>query len=124
MRLGVADEAKVTDEVIAGVCEPFADEESRRALAAAGIGLQPEGFAWIAERISSFTAPVRLIYGAQDRILPDIAETMARLKRDLPRAVVTELPDCGHFLQEEEPEEIGELLAAFFAEASAAVSAG
>ena len=61
---------------------------------------------------------MRLIYGAQDRILPDIAETMARLKRDLPQAVVTELPDCGHFLQEEAPEEIGELLAAFFAEAS------
>ena len=115
MRLGVADESKVTDEVIAGVCEPFDSDESRSALAAAGIGLEPEGFTWIAERIASFNAPVRLIYGAQDRILPDIAETMARLRRDLPQAVVTELPDCGHFLQEEAPEEIGELLAEFFA---------
>jgi pimeloyl-ACP methyl ester carboxylesterase len=62
------------------------------------------------------TMPVRLVYGEQDRILPDIAETMARVQKDLPQAIVTALPGCGHFLQEEAPEEIGELLASFFAE--------
>jgi pimeloyl-ACP methyl ester carboxylesterase len=55
------------------------------------------------------------VYGEQDRILPDVAETMARVKGDLPQAVVTALPGCGHFLQEEAGEEIGELLAEFFA---------
>ena len=54
--------------------------------------------------------PLRLIYGEQDRILPDIAETMARIARDVPHAEVTALPGCGHFLQEEAPEEVGELL--------------
>ena len=47
---------------------------------------------------------MRVIYGAQDRILPDVAETMARVKEDLPQAEVTALPECGHFLQEEAPE--------------------
>ncbi len=116
MRLGLADEAKLTPEVIDGVCEPFDSDESRRALADAGIGLAPEGFAEIAAGLASFKAPVRLVYGAQDQILPDIAQTMARVKRDVPQAVVTELPECGHFLQEEEPDEVGELLARFFAE--------
>jgi haloalkane dehalogenase len=60
---------------------------------------------------------VRIVYGERDRILPDIAETVARVKRDVPQAEVTALPDCGHFLQEEAPAEIGELLAEFFAEA-------
>ena len=116
MRLGLADEGKLTDEVIEGVCEPFDGDQSRRALADAGIGLEPGGFSEIAAELPSCSSPVRLIYGAQDQILPDIAQTMARLAHDLPQALVTELPDCGHFLQEEAPDEVGELLASFFAE--------
>jgi haloalkane dehalogenase len=116
MRLGLADEAALTDDVIACVREPFQSEEERNALADAGIGLEPEGFVDIANRLGTMTMPVCLIYGEQDRILPDIAETMARVKKDLPQAAVTALPACGHFLQEEAPEEIGELLASFFAQ--------
>ena len=116
MGLGLADEANLTEEVIAGVTEPFGDDDSRRALAAAGIGLRVEGFAEIERLLPSLRMPVRIIYGERDRILPDVAQTMARVKRDLPQAEVTALPDCGHFLQEEAPERIGEELAAFFAE--------
>ena len=60
--------------------------------------------------------PVRILYGERDRILPDVAQTMARVKHDLPQADVTALPDCGHFLQEEAPDRIGAKLATFFAE--------
>ena len=115
MRLGLADESHLTDEVLAAVREPFQTADSRRALADAGIGLEPEGFVEIARLLPSLRIPVRVIYGAQDRILPDIADTMARVKKDLPQAEVTVLPDCGHFLQEEAGGEIGALLARFFA---------
>jgi pimeloyl-ACP methyl ester carboxylesterase len=115
MKLGLADESKLTDDVVAAVQEPFGDEPSRRALAAAGIGLPVEGFAEIERRLPSLEVPVRVIYGARDRILPDVAETMGRVKKDLPQAEVTALDDCGHFLQEEAPERIGAELARFFA---------
>jgi haloalkane dehalogenase len=115
MGLGLADEANLTGEVVAAVCEPFGDDDSRRALAAAGIGLPIEGFAEIERLLPSLQMPVRIIYGERDRILPDVAETMARVKSDLPQAEVTALPDCGHFLQEEAPEHIGDELARFFA---------
>ena len=115
MGLGLADEETLSDEVVAAVREPFQDADSRRALADAGIGLQPEGFAEIARLLPTLRVPVRVIYGERDRILPDVAETMARVQADLPQAEVTALPGCGHFLQEEAPEEIGSLLARFFA---------
>lgn len=115
MRLGVADPARLSQEVYAEVQAPFATRDARRALVKTGINLSPKGFAALARRLPAFKGPVRIIYGERDRILPDVAKTMARVKRDLPQAEVTALPDCGHFLQEERPEEIGRLLAAFFA---------
>jgi pimeloyl-ACP methyl ester carboxylesterase len=120
MRLGLADEANLTEEALQAVREPFRSAESRRALADAGIGVEFEGFVEIARLLPSLRIPVRIVYGAKDRILPDVAETMGRVQADLPQAVVTELPGCGHFLQEEAGQEIGELLARFFAESAAA----
>ncbi len=116
MKLGVADESKLTAESIAAVQAPFANDDARSALADAGIGLDPGGFTEIAAKLPSLRVPVRVVYGAQDRILPDIADTVARVQRDLPQAEVTELADCGHFCQEEEPERIGALLGGFFAQ--------
>jgi pimeloyl-ACP methyl ester carboxylesterase len=114
MRLGVTDDFMLPAEVLAAVSEPFASADARLALARAGIGLARRGFEDIAAGLSSLTFPVRVIYGEQDRLLPDVADTMTRVKRDLPQTEVTALPGCGHFLQEQQPDRVGELLAAFF----------
>jgi pimeloyl-ACP methyl ester carboxylesterase len=115
MKLALADERKGTEELLAAVHAPFESEEAREALAKAGTELGIDVFVEIEQRLPELRVPVRIVYGEQDRALPDIAETMARAARDLPQAQVTALPDCGHFLQEEEPEQVGELLAEFFA---------
>ena len=104
------------DELIDAFGAPFGSLDSQRALADAGIGLDFEGFTEIEQKLPELTIPVRLIYGEEDRALTDVAETMARVARDLPQAVVTPLPGRGHFIQEEAPEEVGLLLAEFFAE--------
>jgi haloalkane dehalogenase len=85
------------------------------ALAKAGISLEPSGFEEIARLLPTAFAdtPVRIVYGEQDRILPTVAETMGRVKKDLPQAEITTLPEAGHFLQEEAAAEIGDLLAEF-----------
>jgi pimeloyl-ACP methyl ester carboxylesterase len=56
-----------------------------------------------------------VIYGEQDILLPDIADTIHRLGQDIPHAEITALPTAGHFLQEDSPSTVGEALAAFFA---------
>ena len=68
----------------------------------------------ISERIKSFQMPVRIIYGEADLILPDIKETVQRLKKDIPSAEVFSLPNCGHFLQEDRPIEVSKYLSDFF----------
>lgn len=114
MRLGVVDRSVITEDVIAAVVDPFAAADDRLALAAAGVGLSVRGFAEIAAALRWLRTPMRVVYGEVDRILPDVAETMARLQREVPAAVVTALPGVGHFVQEEVPEVVGELLAEFF----------
>ena len=114
LRLGVADPAHLPDDVLAGMLAPFAAEDDRLALARAGMGLSPRGFAAFAVGLSTLDFPVRVVYGEQDRALPDVAETFARLAKDIPAAAVTALPHCGHFPQEDDPDRVGELLADFF----------
>jgi haloalkane dehalogenase len=114
MRLGLADPEHLSVEALAGVVAPFQGDDDRLALAKAGIGLDPAGFGEIAAGLPSLDVPVCVVYGADDRILPDVAQTMARVKADIPHADVTAIEGCGHFLQEEASERVGELLAEFF----------
>jgi pimeloyl-ACP methyl ester carboxylesterase len=114
MRLAFADDANVSEDLLDAIVAPFPDDASRLALARAGVGLDLEGLAEIDKRFSELRMPLRAVYGEQDGVLPDVAETMARVKREHPDTEVTALPDCGHFLQEEAPERVGELLAEFF----------
>lgn len=110
MRTGMADPAKLSDDTITAVVAPFASAEDRKTLARAGLGLKPQVFEEIASGLPTLTMPVGAVYGVQDRILPDVKDTMTRLQRDLPHATITALPDCGHFLQEESPDVVGRLI--------------
>jgi haloalkane dehalogenase len=118
IRSGLADQSLLTSELLDAVRAPYRDKRSRIALALATTGLSPQEFARVGHWLRTLELPVRVIYGERDRVLPDVADTMARVSRDLPHARVSTLPDCGHFIQEEAPERVGELLADFFAPAS------
>lgn len=115
MRFGVNDKVGLGKPTIAQYQAPFTGRDARAALAKTAYGLSPKGFVTLEQRLKEFTCPVRIVYGTDDRILPDVAKTMSRVLRDLPQAEATALSGCGHFLQEDQPEEVGRLLAAFFA---------
>ena len=63
--------------------------------------------------LATITAPVRIIYGRRDPLLPDVDRTIARLTASIPHAEVTLLDGCAHFLQEERAGQDRALLAAF-----------
>lgn len=115
MDIGTCTPGVVTEELLAGVRDPFVETAARKALLKTAHGLHPGGMKTIGTKLKETTVPVRIIYGAEDRILPDVARTMARVAREIPSAEVTALEGCGHFLQEDRPDEIGRLLAEFFA---------
>jgi haloalkane dehalogenase len=113
IRSGLSEGFAAADEVIAEFQAPYASDAARKTLAAASIGLSLEGFREVAAGLPSITVPVRAIYGEQDRVLPDVADTMRKVKRDIPHAEISSLPSCGHFLTGEEPRLVGALLGEF-----------
>lgn len=96
--------------------DPFRPPAAREAYLKAVTTFRARDLAPVDEGLPRFAGdlPVRLIYGRRDRILPAVARTMARVRRQIPQAELTELPDLGHFLQEDGPEEVSGLLAEFF----------
>ncbi|MBE7437032.1 MAG: alpha/beta fold hydrolase [Spirochaetales bacterium] len=114
MRMGIRDKSRRTAEMFTGTTAPFESEEARQALIKAGIGLNPRGFALIAGRLKNIQCPVQILYGTQDSILPDIAKTVNRLEKDLADVRTTAIEGCGHFLQEDQPEAVAEVLGKFF----------
>jgi pimeloyl-ACP methyl ester carboxylesterase len=113
MQFGVANKARLNREVLTPYTAPFEGPAARKALIKAGSGLGIRGLAKIARELPNYATSIRLIYGEKDRVLPNVAKTMARLQRDHPKADLTALPNCGHFLQEDEPERVAQLISEF-----------
>lgn len=116
MRLGMAARGPLSPEVAKLYYGPYPDAASRKALIQSATGLSPRGFKEITAALPTMKMPVRLIYGEVDRALPDVAKTMARVHALIPHAEVTALPNVGHFLQEDAPQEVASLLSDFFAQ--------
>jgi len=114
MKLGVVHKERLTREVLTPYTAPFEDPATRKALIKAGSGLSIKGLAEISRKLPALEVSLRLIYGETDRALPDVAKTMQRVQRDHPLAELTAIPNAGHYLQEDEPERVAQLIAEFF----------
>ncbi len=113
MCLGVHHKERLSEEIIQAYQAPFQDTNARKALLKSAQRLSMKGFHEIAEKLPNFKRPVQIIYGEQDKILPNVSATMQRVQEDLPQANIVCLPDCGHFLQEDAPKQIAEQIGIF-----------
>ncbi len=114
--LGMQRKDRLTRELRRSYQAPFRAPGARGAMIKTWGDLGRDGFKTISAGLSALTAPVRVIYGAKDPVLHDVAGTARRLRNDFPRAEITALPHCGHFLQEDDPGTLARLLGEFLSD--------
>ncbi len=113
IKYGVHDSSRIRPDAIEGTRAPFQTRADREVLIRTLHEFTPAEFEEISPWLSTISHPVKIIYGARDRILPGIGSTVERLRDDIEDTDVTRLDDCGHFLQEERPQKVGQLAAEF-----------
>lgn len=113
MSFGVQKKEQLSTEILYAYQAPFQSKLARKVLLRSVQRIGKKGFIEIANGLTKIDYPVGLIYGENDRILPDVQKTMDRVKTDIPHAQQKSIPNCGHFLQEDEPEKLSQLLLTF-----------
>lgn len=113
MYFGVFNKKNLNAEIIRNYQEPFLGKKDRLLLIKTVQRLSMQAYGEVARALPNFKGPVLILYGEKDKILPDVAKTMARAKKDLPQAVVRTYPNAGHFLQEDVSDELSVEINAF-----------
>lgn len=113
INFGVYQKDKLTEDIIYNYQSPFVDWNSRKVLLKTVQRLSLKGFSEIEKKLPLFKGPVQIIYGKNDKILPKVSATMKNVKEDLPQSNIVSLPNCGHFLQEDSPNQISDSILEF-----------
>jgi pimeloyl-ACP methyl ester carboxylesterase len=93
--------------------KPFGTPEGRDALVAHLLALDPAETAALAPRLKDLVMPCAVVAGAHD---PFVALSVAeRLKQDIPGATLDVIPDSRHFLPEESPEALADVISKLLA---------
>ncbi|MFC1981474.1 alpha/beta fold hydrolase [Chloroflexota bacterium] len=102
----------MTDGDIKVYQAPFTTNEERKVLLKTLTDINPKVLEKIAKKLPDIDAPVRIIYGEKDPLL-GVTHQMTYLKEKRPDIDITVIPNCGHFLQEDQPERLSKLLSEF-----------
>ncbi len=114
MKLGVKNKHRINESVIKAYQAPFKSKEDRQSLLRTAHKLHLNGFKDVAKHMESIDKPLCMIYAENDVILPEIEETFSRLKKVHPSADLHAISECGHFLQEDRPEEVLKPMLVFY----------
>jgi pimeloyl-ACP methyl ester carboxylesterase len=113
MRQGAWRRNVFTEEIIREYLKPWQGKEGKRALVRVAAG--PTEKETLSLDLSAIRVPSLVIWAEQDAFLP--MKAAERLVEDLGGPTRLEIiPDCGHFLQEENPREVARLMMTFLEE--------
>lgn len=107
------DKAKVTPEKVQRYAFFLGMKGYNKALGETARQISPQD--WLgSEKLRNITIPVLVLWGRQDPVLP-VAQAI-RLAKEIPHARLGIVEDCGHNIQEEQPQEVARLVNGFLAD--------
>jgi pimeloyl-ACP methyl ester carboxylesterase len=110
---GMVHRNRVTRDLIAAYEEPFHGVEGRRAYLRAARALRTEELASRMDEIEKLPTPTLIVWGGKDVFQPVMYGS--RLAAAMPNAHFELIEDAGHFLPEDEPERLADLIVGFTA---------
>jgi|GEM_PF-679402 len=114
MKLGVKNKHRMNKRVLKAYQAPFKSKEDRQSLLKTAHKLHLKGFKDVAEHMESMDKPLCMVYAQNDVILPEVKDTFSRLQKAHSTSNLHAIPECGHFLQEDRPEEVLKPMLAFY----------
>ncbi len=111
VKRGVFHKERVTPELMAYFCKPMQTREGRKAFLHFAESLDNRDLTEITEELRRTRVPFLIIRGMDDVYLS--AEIAHRLHREIPGSRLVEIPEAGHFIQEDQPDRLVAELEAF-----------
>ena len=108
LQKGLVRQERATRELAVAYAEPFEEVEGRRAYLRAARALQTADLLSRSEEVEAIDLPVHIVWGTQDPFQP--VEYGRRLADRLSRSRLTTWDDASHFVPEDVPERLAELL--------------
>ncbi len=116
LKMTVHDESRMSGEVLEAYLEPITGAIGQASFFLHQVSHYDSRYTEeITDRLGAINVPVQIIWGAEDRWQP--ASWAHRLAKDIPGARLHLVPNAGHFLMEDAPETVAELVSHFVREA-------
>jgi len=120
VKRGIYHKERVTNELMALFMKPMQTNEGRKAFMHFAKCLDNHNLTEIEDDLRKLKIPVLIIRGDAD---PYLGATIAeKLHREIPGSRLVRIPTGGHFIQEDEPEQIARELIALFRREDAAAA--
>jgi len=115
LHVGTVGKGVVNDALVAAYDRPYADDPAaRKTLLRILTELDPREMVEIAQHLERITAPTLILWAEKDPSAP--LSIARRLEADIQRATLKTIPNCGHFLTEDQPDEVTRSLLQFLQE--------
>jgi pimeloyl-ACP methyl ester carboxylesterase len=111
VKRGVFHKERVTPELMAAFWKPMRTREGRKAFLHFAESLENRDLTEISGELHRTEVPFLIIRGKDDVYLS--GEIAQRLHREIPGSRLVEMEEAGHFIQEDQPEQLVEVLNTF-----------